>query len=156
MYQGRTFFFEDEIYQQTDDEAMGSPLGPILVGIFMVELETTIVSTLGNLLRKWKRYVDDTYCIVKTDSLNEILLKLNSFHINIQFIYEAENNNMLPFLDVLLIRKNNSIDTTVYRNPTNSHVYLKWNSFSPKSWKRGTLKTIIKRAYIICLTTDLL
>ena len=36
VYQGRTFFFEDEIYQQTDDEAMGSPLGPILVGIFMV------------------------------------------------------------------------------------------------------------------------
>ena len=76
---------------------MGSPLGPIFVGIFMVELETTIVSTLGNLLRKWKRYVDDTYCIVKTGSLNEILLKLNSFHINIQFIYEAENNNMLHF-----------------------------------------------------------
>ena len=135
---------------------MGSPLGPIFVGIFMVELETTIVSTLGNLLRKWKRHVDDTYCIVKTYSLNEILLKLNSFHINIQFIYEAENNNMLPFLDVLVIRKNNSIETTVYRNPTNSHVYLKWNSFSSKSWKRGTLRTIIKRAYIICLTTDLL
>ena len=33
----------------------------------MVELEITISPTLGNLLRKWKRYVDDTYCIVKTD-----------------------------------------------------------------------------------------
>ena len=56
---------------------MGSPLGPILAGFLVVELETKIVPTLGNLLRKWKRYVDVTYRIVKTDSVNEILLKLN-------------------------------------------------------------------------------
>ena len=46
------FLFNDEIYQQTDGVAMGSPLGPILAGIFMVELETTIVPTLGNSLLK--------------------------------------------------------------------------------------------------------
>ena len=113
------FLFEDEIYQETDGVAMGSPFGPILPGIFVVELETTIVPTLDNLLRKWKRYVDDTYCIVKTDSVNEILLKLNSFHMKIQIAYKVETNNMLPFLDVLVIRNNNNIDTTVYRKPTN-------------------------------------
>ena len=111
--------FEDEIYQETDGVAMGSPFGPILPGIFVVELETTIVPTLDNLLRKWKRYVDDTYCIVKTDSVNEILLKLNSFHMKIQIAYKVETNNMLPFLDVLVIRNNNNIETTVYRKPTN-------------------------------------
>ena len=150
------FLFENEIYQQTADVAMGSSLGSILTGIFMVELETTIVPTLGNLLRKWKRSVDDTYCIVKTDTVNEILLKLNSFHMNKQFAYEAESNNMLPFLDVLVIRKNNDIETTVYRKLTNNDIYLSWNSFPPKSWKRGTSRTVIKRAYVICLTTDLL
>ena len=113
------FLFEDEIYQETDGVAMGSPFGPILPGIFVVELETTIVPTLENLLRKWKRYVDDTYCIVKTDSVNEILLKLNSFHMKIQIAYKVETNNMLPFLDVLVIRNNNNIETTVYRKPTN-------------------------------------
>ena len=112
------FLFEDEIYQQTDVVAMGSPLGPVVGGIFMVELETTIAPTLGNSLRKWKRYVDNTYCIVKTESVNEILLKLNSFHMNIQFTYEVETNNMLSFLDVLVIRKNNNIETTVYSKPT--------------------------------------
>ena len=113
------FLFEDEIYQETDGVAMGSPFGPILPGIFVVELETTIVPTLDNLLRKWKRYVDDTYCIVKTDSVNEILLKLNSFHMKIQIAYKVETSNMLPFLDVLVIRNNNNIETTVYRKPTN-------------------------------------
>ena len=33
---------EDGIYQQIDSAAMGSPLGPILGGIFMVDLKTTI------------------------------------------------------------------------------------------------------------------
>ena len=42
-----------------------------------------------------------------------------------------------------------------YRKPTNNDIYLNWNSFSPKSWKRGTLRTILKRAYVICLTIDL-
>ena len=82
----------------------------------MVELETTIVPTLGNSLRKCRKYVDDTYCIVKTDRVNEILLKLNSFHLNsfhFQLIYEAESNNMLPFLDVLVIRKSNNSEATV-------------------------------------------
>ena len=76
---------------------MGSQLGPALAGIFMVELETIIVLTLHNLLRKWKRCVADTYCIAKTDSVNKILLKLNSFHIKIQFTYEAESNNFYHF-----------------------------------------------------------
>ena len=28
---------------------MGSPLGPVLAGIFMVELKTRIIPTLGNM-----------------------------------------------------------------------------------------------------------
>ena len=103
------FLFEDEIYQQTDGVAVGSPLSPILNLIFMVELEITIAPTLGNLLRKWKWYIDDTFCIVKADSVNETLFKLSSFHMNMQFTYEAEKNNMLPFLNVLVIWKNNNI-----------------------------------------------
>ena len=74
---------------------------------------------------------------------------------NIQFTYEAESNNMVPFLDVLVIRKNNDNETTVCRKPTNNDIYLNWNSFSPKSWKRGTLRTTIKRTYVICSTKDL-
>ena len=142
--------------KQTDGVTTGSPLGPILAGIFMVELQTKIVPALGNLLRRWKRYVDFTFCIVKTDSVNEILLKLTSFHMNIQFTYEAESNNALPFLEVMIICKNNNIETAVYRKVNNNDIYLNSNSFSPKSWKRGTLKTVIKRAYVICSTTYLL
>ena len=36
-------YYIGDIYTQTDGVAMGSPLGPLLVFIFMVELERTIL-----------------------------------------------------------------------------------------------------------------
>ena len=44
------FTFNNQFYQQNDKVAMGSPLAPVLAGIFMVELETRIVPTLGNVV----------------------------------------------------------------------------------------------------------
>ena len=54
------------------------------------------------------------------------LNKLNGFHQNIQFTYELEKNIKLTFFDVLLIRNKDTIETTVYRKPTNSDIYLNW------------------------------
>ena len=34
------FTFDNQVYQQNDGVAMRSPLGPVLAGTFMVELET--------------------------------------------------------------------------------------------------------------------
>ena len=121
--------FEDEIYRQTDGVPMGSALSPILASIFMGELETTIVPALRNFLCKWKRYIDDIYSTVKTDNVNEILLDLNSFHINIKFTYDTESNNLPPFLDVLVTRKSSSIETNFYSKPTNNEIHLNWNSY---------------------------
>ena len=45
--------------------AIGSILGPVLAGIFLVEVETQIVPTLGNMVLNWKRFVDDTISYVK-------------------------------------------------------------------------------------------
>ena len=42
---------------------------------------------------------------------------------NIQIAYKVETNNMLPSLDVLVIRNNNNIETTVYRKPTNDDIF---------------------------------
>ena len=135
---------------------MRSPLGPVLAGKFMVELETSIIPTLGILLLKWRRYVDETFCYVKIGTVNDILNELNGFRRNIQFTYELEKIKKLAFLDVLLIRNKDKIETTVYRKPTNSDIYLNWKSFSACFWKRGTLKTMIRRVYLICSTPDYL
>ena len=130
---------------------MGSPLGPVIAGIFMVELERTLVPKLAQHMYPWNRYVDDTIAWIKQDSVEYVTQQLNSFHENIQFTYEMESDNKISFLDILLIRKNDSeIETTVYRKPTDNDIYLNWNSFAPIKWKRGTLRTLLLRAHTIC------
>ena len=57
---------------------------------------------------------------------------------------------------MLLMQNHNDITTTAYRKESNSDVYLHWDSFMPISWKRGTLKTLAERAYLICSTPSLL
>ena len=135
---------------------MGSPLGSILSDICMVDLETTLLPTLTDHIKDWSRYVDDTISIVKTDSINHIIAVLNSFHPNIQFTHEIEANNKIPFLDITIIRNNTTLSTTVYRKPTNSDIYIHWKAFAPSTWKRGTLRTLTRRAHIVCSSHPLL
>ena len=88
---------------------MGSSLGPVLSGIFIVELKNSLVPTLNKKLTLWRRFVDDTTMLVKIDSIVYVLDQLNNFNERMQFTYEVEHNNKLPFLDVLLVRNANNI-----------------------------------------------
>ena len=63
------FIFENDIYQQKDDVVMGSPLRPVLAGIFMIHLERTLTPELEKFMKPWKRYVDDTITYIKPDLL---------------------------------------------------------------------------------------
>ena len=88
-------------------------------------------------------------------SIPDVINVLNSFRSNIQFTYEEEKDGQIPFLDVLLVRKNYTFETTVYRKPTNNGIFLYWNSFAPNTWKRVTLRSIITRAYDVCSNDEI-
>ena len=105
----------DLVYLQTDGVAMGSPLGPVLAGILMVDLERSVVPLVTAELSFWRRYVDDTITFVKIGTVDHILSMLNNFDPNIQFTYETEYNFKLAFLDVMLYRDGENAVTTVYR-----------------------------------------
>ena len=61
-----------------------------------------------------------------------------------------EENGKMAFLDILIIRNNNTLKTAVYRKKTHNRVYLHWKYFVPPTWKCSTLLSIITRAYKIC------
>ena len=63
-----------------------------------------------------------------------------------------EENGKITFLDVLIIRINNTFKTTVYRKKTHNGVYLHCKYFASPTWKGSTLRSIITRAYRICST----
>ena len=54
---------------------------------------------------------------------------------NIQFTRVAEENGKLLFLDCLLSRDNNELQTTVYSKPTHTDRLLEESSYNPTSRK---------------------
>ena len=149
------FSFDNNLYMQVEGVAMGSPLGPLLANVFMCELESTIIPKLADEIFIWRRYVDDTFAIIKTNMQDKILEELNNFHQNLQFTYEKEKDKTISFLDVKIMRdkeNGSTLNTAIYRKSTHTNIYINWNSHSPTSWKIGTIKTLVKRAFDIVST----
>ena len=121
----------------------------------MVNLGRSLVPKLNVYINFWRRYVDDTITIVKIGSVEYLLSVMNNFHPKIKFTYEMKVKPKLAFLDILLHHDGHDIITTIYGKVTNN-VYLNWYSFCPREWKRGTFRSLVQRAYIICSSSHLL
>ena len=149
------FSFNGVIYRQVNGVAMGSPLGPVLANVFMVQLEKTLVPQLDETVALWYREVDDTFPFIRKGQVDNVLRKLNSFHESIKFTYEREEEGSIAFLDVKVIKKSDgTFDTDIHRKQTDTNIYLNWNAFAPKIWKIGTLKGLVRRAFTICSTEE--
>ena len=139
-----------EYYQQNEGAAMGSPVSPIVANIFMEWFENNVMTTYHTPPRLWKRYVDDTLCIIKDQEINEFYDFINQFHPAIKFTMEKEENSQLPMLDVLLHRlPNHQLKCTVYRKQTATNQYLNFQSHQPLQHKLGVYRTLAHRANTI-------
>jgi hypothetical protein len=152
------FRFIDKIYIQIDGVAMGSPLGPLLADLFMSNLELKLNRFSTNKPQIWIRYVDDIFCIFnKQQNIKDFLIRINKWHRNIKFTSEPEDNERLAFLDVLIIRNNidNKYNTTIYRKPTNTDLYLLYESNQCREYKLSLIRTLVIRILAICSTIEL-
>ena len=99
------------------------------------------------------RYVDDTFVIWPhgLNKLNEFLNYINNIHSNIKFTVEIEKDNELPFLDVLVYKKNDgTLGHKIYRKPTHTNRYLHAQSNHAPSQKNSLINTLIVRANRVC------
>ncbi|BHF57189.1 hypothetical protein SprV_0100013000 [Sparganum proliferum] len=132
---------------------MGSPLSGFIAEAVLQKLESLVFTT--HRPKFWTRYVDDTFVIIKREMIEEFHSVLNSVFPDIQFTMEAENDNQLPFLDVLVHRKpNGHIKTTVYRKATNTRQILSYHSKHPLCHKRSCVRTLYSRAETHCSEPD--
>ncbi|KAJ8909836.1 hypothetical protein NQ315_002903 [Exocentrus adspersus] len=70
----------------------------------------------------------------------------------IKFTLELEENNKLPFLDVMISKNteiNSNFQTNVYRKKTNTNRYLNFNSNHHLSIKKGVIKSLYDRAKLV-------
>ena len=70
------------------------------------------------------RYIDDVFAVFDdVNACSSFLNILNSQHDNIKFIIE-KSTNTLQFLDVDIKISENTVDTWVWRKPTNTGLFL--------------------------------
>ena len=74
---------------------------------------------------------------------------INSHHQSIKLTFEEEHNNKIVFLDILITRVRNETQTSLFRKKTFSGVYLNFNSHLPSEYRKGSLHTLLYRAYNI-------
>ena len=90
------------------------------------------------------------YYFLPPDHIRKCFKFINSRHENMSFTYEIENNDKLPFLDILVTREDKEFTTNIYRKPTFSGLYTNFHSFLPESYKTGLCLTLLFRTYTIC------
>ena len=119
----------------------------------------------------WDRYVDDCFLIYEhsDEDFNLFFNKLNNMDPYIKFTceksmpgeqcgFDRDAMEVLPFLDLVVIRHFNSEDNvlsnklSIYRKPTHSGAYIHSLSAQPLSTKRCVIRSLFLRAFRYCDT----
>nr|VZI43459.1 unnamed protein product [Spirometra erinaceieuropaei] len=146
----RTYFmFDGTIYEQVKGTPMGSPISGFIAEAVLQRLESLVFQ--HHRPKFWARYVDDTFVVIERDQVLTFKERLNSVFLDIQFTMEEEEDNQLPFIDVLVCRKDcGGLKTKVFRKATNTTQILNFNSNHPISHKRSCVRTLFRRVETHC------
>ena len=127
---------------------MGFLISPIVANLYMENFEVRALRTSPNSLVMWKRFVDDTFVVMKKAHKEEFLTHLNSVDKSIHFTSEESRpDRSIPFLDILITPgEDGRLDTTVYRKPTHTDQYMHWDSHHTISSKSSVVGTLHHRA----------
>ena len=130
----------------------------MVANLFMEDLKVQAIRILTTPPAFWKRFVDDTFTIIKKDNRNSFFEHLNSIHPNIKFTCEeTRGDGSMPFLDILITpEEDGSLKTSVYRKPTHTDLYLQWDNHHTIPSKYSVVGTLYHRAKTICSSSQLL
>ena len=134
------------IYTQINGVSMGSALGPTFAEFYMAHMENNIFENNPKPIL-YVRYVDDI--LILTNDIGEVFLLKNKFETNsiLNFTIEVNQNNKIPFLDVLVDNNEDRYVTAPYKKPTcESSCLLNYRSECPERYKIAVIKNFINRA----------
>ena len=119
---------------------MGFPVSAVVDNLYTEFFEELALEMALTRPRLWKRYVDDTFSILRKGSTEELLHHLNGVRPTIKFTLEQEEHGKIPFLSTLLRKEDGSLDVSVYKKPTHMERYLNFKSHHPTDVKGGVVR----------------
>jgi hypothetical protein len=155
-------YFECELgsFIQKEGAPMGGPLSGFLADLVIENKIEKVIETHPKWgpLWDWIRKADDTFMEwgASIDELHEFHNFLNNIHPRIQWTMEIENDHKISFLDVLIFKNQQTIETSVYRKPSSSNRYIHYKSAHPMKDKMAAMRTLRSRAEEYCSTPQLL
>lgn len=150
------FLANGKFYKQETGTAMGNPLSPEIANIFISYLELELKKDIV-FPRCWQRYVDDVFAIIKKHQLRRLMKLLNcTKNKPIEFTYEIEDNNKLPFLDLEVTRNpsTNRLEFNIYRKSTATIRYITNDSNHSYQHKRAAFNSLTYRLVNIPLNSS--
>ncbi|XP_011882019.1 PREDICTED: uncharacterized protein LOC105569853 [Vollenhovia emeryi] len=144
-----SFSFNGQFYEQIFGSPMGSPLSPILADLVMDDLETFCLEQLEFEVNTYYRYVDDVFTIIPNNKIDDILKVFNSYHPRLKFTHEIEKDCKINFLDVSVIRRNNTLVTNWFRKATFSGRYINYFSNHPHKYMTNIINNLTDRAVLL-------
>ena len=148
------FQYNGKHYKQLHGTAMGSQVSLVVAEIVMQNIGERALATCKRTLPLCLRYVDDTFTASHKDEIDDFHEHFNGQNADIQFTKDIEENGKILFLDCLVTRDNNEPRTTIYRKPTHTDRLLGQSSYNPTSHKATTIRTLTRRAQLVCDSPD--
>lgn len=145
----RYFQYKGSIYKQKNGLPMGSPASPVIADIVMEKLIESCIEKMDIKPKLVTKYVDDLFCIIQESEVDNMLTTFNSFHDDINFTIEKENNSKLPYLDTNIIREGNSLLIDWYQKPTASGRIINYHSKHSRNIIVNAANNFIERVLTI-------
>lgn len=135
------FSFNGKFYLQCRGTVMGANVAPTFANIFvaMLEKDAIYTSVHFNRVLSWMRYIDDIF-LIWTGSVSELESfygYLNSINNTVKFTL-THSTEKLAFLDTMVVIRDGTLTTELYRKPTDKNTILHFKS----SHSRNVVKAL--------------
>jgi hypothetical protein len=127
------FNFNNKTYIQNNGLTMGGSSSVQAANIIMYKFFVNFNRLYPTLIFDHFRFIDDLFGIWNFEEiqLNYFLGVLNGYHNNFKFTINYSKTE-ISFLDILIFKTGNKLNTTIYTKPTDKKLYLSFDSNHPK------------------------
>lgn len=148
------FLFQDGWFLQKRGVAMGSPFAPSFANIYMRLFEEKHIQVNNRFTQHlilWKRYIDDVVALWRgsIDDLKDFFTYLNNCTECLTFSMDFDSTR-ISFLDVWIIRENDTLYTDLFTKPTARNSLLRADSCHPLPLKNSLPYSQFCRVKRIC------